>query len=102
MYDDNTPVKRKDLWEILTNVKATIGQQDWLIVGNFITIRSPKERDGISSFDLQATTDFNLAVDGLNELDIVGGGFTWSNQSTINSIHPKIDIMFANDKWLGH
>lgn len=77
-----------------------IDQHDWLIGGDCNTIRSLEERNDIDNFDLQAAIDFNVVMDVLNELDIVGGSFTWSNQSTTNPIYSRIDRMFVSDGWL--
>lgn len=47
-------------------------------------------------FDAQAACDFNMAVDGIVELDPVDGAFTWSN----SYVRSRIDRTLVTDSWL--
>lgn len=58
------------------------------MIGDFNEIRNPTDRGKHEQFRANA---FNLAVSGLNELDAMGGYFTWENGFRASHTKSKLD-----------
>lgn len=56
-------------------------------------------RDRHGQFNLIEVNEFNATVDGLTELELIGGWCTWSNGVGQNLTRNKIDQAFGNHQW---
>ncbi|XP_028549943.1 uncharacterized protein LOC114579456 [Dendrobium catenatum] len=92
--------ERKDLWNSLS-LAAPEGILPWAIIGDFNCCRYANEKLGGSSLSQPALKDFNdfIFLNGLEDLNSVGGKFTWYNQQIDNPIHIKLDRVLVNDIW---
>lgn len=43
VYGENNMVQRRELWSKIGQIKITIGNNDWLLGGDFNEIQRPKE-----------------------------------------------------------
>jgi exonuclease III len=73
---------------------------DWIVLGDFNLMRSPSNRNRDGG-NIQEMFMFNEAISalGLNEVEIVGRKYTWSNQQSPPLLE-KIDWVFTNTAWI--
>lgn len=100
VYGENTPAKRRLLWDGICASRQTSGQKDWLIIGDFNEIRHPAEREGRGSFDRTGADEFESAIAGFTELKAVGVSFTWSNGVGPQHTRSRLDRALGNSSWI--
>lgn len=64
---------------MIENLKQTYSLSEWILFVGFNEIRVPEDIDGHGTFDQIGVNAFNIAVNGMNEIDPIGGRYTWSN-----------------------
>ena len=74
----------------------------WCLGGDFNVVRFPLERSGSSPFTF-AMIDFLdfISEQGLIDLPLEGGTFTWSNSREVAS-HPRLDRFLLSSDWEEH
>ncbi|KAH7865303.1 hypothetical protein Vadar_004905 [Vaccinium darrowii] len=81
---------RRSLWSKLRTLYGSIGNDAWLMLGDFNSVRTQAERVGSGSFDGPFTLD----------LASKGSWFTWSNRrGGMGFIKSRIDRALVNSKW---
>lgn len=91
VYGENSVIKRRRLWEGISDCRIISNSNDWIMIGDFNEIRHPAERDGHGSFDRAGAEDFENAIIGFTELEAVGGNFTWSNGPSPQHTRSRLD-----------
>lgn len=83
VYGSNRKADREMLWDELVEIKSRIGEEAWIIMGDFNEVRDLTEREGEGEFDEDGAKKFNDAIERIEavELTTMGGQFTWSNCS---------------------
>lgn len=73
---------------------------DWIILGDFNLIRKPEDRNKPGG-DLTDMFRFNSAIStlGLNEVNLQGRKFTWSNMQP-SPLLEKLDWIFTSNSWI--
>ncbi|KAH7850805.1 hypothetical protein Vadar_003220 [Vaccinium darrowii] len=99
VYGFNWASDRRSLWSELRTLYGSIGNDAWLMLGDFST---QAERVGSGSFDGLSTLDFNACLEAIDMEDLASKGswFTWSNRrGGIGFIKSRIDRALVNSKW---
>jgi hypothetical protein len=75
---------------------------DWMILGDFNLIRKPENRNKPGG-DLTEMFMFNAAISslGLNEVQLQGRKFTWSNMQP-SPLLEKLDWIFTSNGWINN
>ena len=94
MYAWNRPNDRGPLWTTLHGRPGV----PWLLCGDFNCVRIPEEHEGPAPPIPLALTAFNdwLEMEGLVELPIVGGLFTWTGCWGHNVGRSRLDWCFVS------
>ncbi|XP_073275385.1 uncharacterized protein [Primulina huaijiensis] len=97
VYDLNTIVQRRSLWNNLKSFSAACSLP-WKSQGDFNTVLSPDEKKGglrVRDYD---TRDFVDCVSSLDLLDLkfIGCLFTWRSPKVCS----KLDRVIVNQKWI--
>jgi hypothetical protein len=98
VYGPNGDVERRDLWEELAGLMS-VWEAPWCIGGDFNIVRFPSERSSDSNYStaMMEFSDF-IAEQGLVDIPLVGGQFTWSNNQE-NEIWSRIDHFLLSPSW---
>lgn len=103
VYVKNRSIERETLREELVSIKKQIGDELWLLMGDFNEIRFQTEKEGQGVFKEEARRKyFNDAIEKaeIMELSISRGFFTWSNYSRGSQrVRSKKDRILANNHW---
>ena len=62
VYGMNKLENRKPLWQHLLEVKQQIGENRWIITGDFNTIRHIEQRHGSSDYDFNTINDLIITL----------------------------------------
>ncbi|XP_074287887.1 uncharacterized protein LOC141613052 [Silene latifolia] len=112
VYGSNCPVKRKTLWDSLTDMAPRVGP--WVVMGDFNIVRYSHEKIGNLPAHLPDMIDFNncLSSCGLDDMQGTGNDFTWFNkQDPSTRVYSKLDRILVNapkkqfkflDCWIDH
>ncbi|KAL0285821.1 UNVERIFIED_CONTAM: hypothetical protein Scaly_2807700 [Sesamum calycinum] len=103
VYGDNEIGARRDLWQALCSMAGLIGQEPWLVGGDFNAVRDLSEVCGASGDIRLAMHDFNNCIlrAGLIALPMRGVLYSWHNCSTDGrSLWKHLDRLLVNDMWL--
>ena len=89
IYGPNSAHDRRLLWEELAGIHSW--SMPWCLGGDFNVVQFPSERSGSSPFT-SAMIDFSdfISEQGLIDLPLEGGTFTWSNFREVAS-HSRLD-----------
>ncbi|KAL0307988.1 UNVERIFIED_CONTAM: hypothetical protein Sangu_3001100 [Sesamum angustifolium] len=102
-YGDNEIGARRDLWQALCSMAGLIGQEQWLVGGDFNAAQDLSEVCG-ASWDIRlAMHDFNDCIlrAGLIALPMRGVLYSWHNRCTDGrSLWKRLDRLLVNDRWL--
>ncbi|KAH7833682.1 hypothetical protein Vadar_008721 [Vaccinium darrowii] len=102
VYGFNRASNRRSLWSELRTLYGSIGNDAWLMLGDFNSVRTQAERVGSGSFDGLSTLDFNSCLEAIDMEDLASKGswFTWSNRrGGMGFIKSRIDRALVNSKW---
>jgi exonuclease III len=101
VYGPNLDVERRILWEELAGVMS-VWEIPWVIGGDFNIVRFPSERSCGSNYStaMMEFSDF-IAEQGLIDIPLVGGQFTWSNNQE-DEIWSRIDRFLMSPSWEDH
>ncbi|KAL0292137.1 UNVERIFIED_CONTAM: hypothetical protein Sradi_7001200 [Sesamum radiatum] len=82
-YGANDVRSRRELWQALCNISDSIGDEPWLVGGDFNAVRDLSEVCGTSGDIRLAMNEFNDCIlnTGLIALPMRGERFTWHNCS---------------------
>ena len=71
----------------------------WCLGGDFNVVRFPAERVGFANFStsMHDFSDF-ISSNGLIDIPLIGGNFTWSNNREISSMS-RIDRFLYSADW---
>ena len=100
VYASNNYMDRRVLWRHLLWCEPLVGQNPWMIMGDFNTTRFSSERSGGNMFNDTAMNDFHECLFSLELADVpfLGPLFTWMNrQAGDNFIVRKLDICLQNE-----
>ncbi|XP_028081433.1 uncharacterized protein LOC114282869 [Camellia sinensis] len=99
VYGPNDAIKRKEVWDILLNMKSVF-PNPWCVGGDFNEIRRISERKGCSRMD-RGMREFNAMIDQLELVDLpmFGRNFTWSN-SQDGERWSRLDRFLLNTDWV--
>ncbi|KAK4384084.1 hypothetical protein Sango_3093200 [Sesamum angolense] len=80
-YGANDVGSRRELWQALCNISDSIGDEPWLVGGDFNAVRDLSEVCGTSGDIRLAMNEFNDCIlnTGLIALPMRGERFTWHN-----------------------
>ncbi|XP_074277141.1 uncharacterized protein LOC141600791 [Silene latifolia] len=101
VYGSNCPVKRRTLWDSLTDMAPLVGP--WVVMGDFNIVRYSHEKIGNLPAHLPDMIDFNncLSSCGLDDIQGTGNDFTWFNkQDPSTRVYSKLDKILVNGDWL--
>lgn len=76
VYGDNQAIVCEELWNEILALKAAHGDIHWILFENWNGIHCSNERARNDIFNQIGADAFNAAMDGLHELDSIGGMFT--------------------------
>lgn len=99
VYGSNARSQRRDLWRSLRYQHTIIGQEIWLIMGDFNIILDSSGKKRNKGIDKNGIKEFK---DWMNLFHIPSRGFefSWSNKrEASNRVYTKIDHMFCNEGW---
>ncbi|KAL0285028.1 UNVERIFIED_CONTAM: hypothetical protein Sangu_2797300 [Sesamum angustifolium] len=102
-YGANDVGSRRELWQALCNISDSIGDEPWLVGGDFNAVRDLSEVCGTSGDIRLAMNEFNDCIlnTGLIAQPMRGERFTWHNCSDDDrSLWKRLDRLLANDKWM--
>ncbi|KAK4381009.1 hypothetical protein Sango_3009600 [Sesamum angolense] len=102
-YGANDVGSRRELWQALCHISDSIGDEPWLVGGDFNAVRDLSEVCGTSGDIKLAMNEFNDCIlnTGLIALPMRGERFTWHNCSDDGrSLWKRLDRLLANDKWM--
>lgn len=102
VYGFNRASDRRSLWSALRTLSGSIGNDAWLMLGDFNSVRTQAERVGSGSFDGPSTLDFSACLEDIDMEDLASKGswFTWSNRrGGMGFIKSRIDRALVNSKW---
>jgi hypothetical protein len=87
VYGPNNDIDRKIIWDELVGIMSW-WEKPWCIGGDFNVIRYPSERLGDTHYSLtmREFSDF-IFEQGLMDIPLVGGKFTWSNNNCSSRIN---------------
>ncbi|KAL0420810.1 UNVERIFIED_CONTAM: hypothetical protein Slati_3103900 [Sesamum latifolium] len=103
VYDFNEVIPRCTLWAQLALLMEEVGDEPWLVLGDFNLVINLSEVCGTSGDISMAMNDFRscLLDTGLLLVPIQGAVFMWHNCSEgSRSLSKRLDRMLANDRWL--
>jgi len=91
MYGPCTPDGKQRFVEWMKNIQMP-PDFDWIILGDFNLMRKPENRNKIGG-NISEMCMFNDAIStlGLNEIELQGRKFTWSNQQQPSPLLEKLD-----------
>ncbi|XP_059441719.1 uncharacterized protein LOC132174022 [Corylus avellana] len=102
VYGANQGVDRRLLWSDLCSMKGKVGNNPWMICGDFNVVFSLAEKWGsnkLSSYEIE----FGQCVNDLEVLDLNFSGcfYTWTNKSEEPwFVARKLDRVLANVNWM--
>jgi hypothetical protein len=101
VYGPNDDGDRRVLWDELAGLMSW-WEMPWCIGGDFNVVRFPSERSGDLSYSVAMAKilDF-IFVQGLVDIPLVGGQFTWSNNQE-EQIWSRIDRFLLSPEWEEH
>ncbi|KAL0340157.1 UNVERIFIED_CONTAM: hypothetical protein Sradi_4532500 [Sesamum radiatum] len=102
-YGANDVGSRRELWQALCTIAGSIGDEPWLVGGDFNAVQDLSEVCGTSGDIKLAMNEFNDCIlnIGLIALPMRGERFTWHNCSDDGrSLWKRLDRLLANDKWM--
>ena len=100
VYSSNNYMDRRVLWRHLLWCEPLVGQNPWLIMGDFNTTRFSSEKSGGNMLNDTTMNDFHECLFSLELADVpfLGPLFTWMNrQAGANSIARKLDRSLQNE-----
>ncbi|KAL0444845.1 UNVERIFIED_CONTAM: hypothetical protein Slati_2207200 [Sesamum latifolium] len=103
VYGVNDVYPRRVLWNQLVDLLDGVGDDPWIVLGDFNTVLDTSEICGLASDSHTAMDDFATFLNdtGLVVLPARGAIFTWHNCSDgVRSLWKKLDRMLVNDRWL--
>lgn len=101
VYDEETVVKRRPLWDGITAIRPTSNSNDWLIIDDFNEIQQhSSEREGHRSFDRVGASEFESAIYGFTELEAIRGDFTWENGTESQHTRFRLNRVLGNLQWI--
>ncbi|KAL0455409.1 UNVERIFIED_CONTAM: putative ribonuclease H protein [Sesamum latifolium] len=101
-YGLNDVVPRRALWSQLVTIMEDVGEEPWLVLGDFNTVLDHSEVCGHSGDNQAAMGDFRtfLTDSALIPMPSQGAVFSWHNCSDgPRSLWKKLDRILANDRW---
>ncbi|KAL0294304.1 UNVERIFIED_CONTAM: hypothetical protein Sradi_6893600 [Sesamum radiatum] len=102
VYGLNEVVPRRDLWDQLTCYMEDVGEDPWLVLGDFNTVLDLSEVNGIFGDLSVGMDDFQACIwaTRLLPVPVQGESYTWHNCSSgPRSLWKKLDRMLANNTW---
>ncbi|KAL0657477.1 hypothetical protein Bca4012_078062 [Brassica carinata] len=104
VYAFNKANERRELWREMEIIGRSVGQNPWIIQGDFNVALTSQEQSGSmnNGVDRNAIKDFQDVVLKCDMMDIakVGPTFTWTNCQDDNPISKKLDRVMANTSWI--
>uniref|UniRef100_A0A2N9G6G4 Endonuclease/exonuclease/phosphatase domain-containing protein n=1 Tax=Fagus sylvatica TaxID=28930 RepID=A0A2N9G6G4_FAGSY len=100
VYGPNNVRDRRLMWDELTGIRSW-WDVPWCFGGDFNVVRFPSEKVGSSNFSpsMYDFSDF-IASNGLIDIPLTGGDFTWSNNREVSSLS-QIDRFLYSADWVG-
>lgn len=98
IYGPCTADRKRVFMDWLKNVHMP-EEMDWIILGDFNLMRTPENRnkEGGNQQEMFMFND-TLSFLGLNEIELLGRKFTWSNLQPFPLLE-KLDWVFTNSSW---
>ncbi|KAK8507257.1 hypothetical protein V6N12_008599 [Hibiscus sabdariffa] len=93
--------ENREFWEFMSNLRNGSDER-WLVIGDSNVVSSQEEKIGGASFNPNNARSYFGFVDtqGLIDLPIAGGSFTWSNQRCEEeAILEKLDRVLCSPDW---
>ena len=103
VYGSNDEKDRKDLWRDICHYAPIIGNQPWILLGDFNVARHSSDIANYSRPKTRSMTQFVDAINSasLEDLKYVGVHYTWSNKQVgPANVSKKLDRVLINDTWL--
>ncbi|XP_020266418.1 uncharacterized protein LOC109841907 [Asparagus officinalis] len=103
VYGFNHQEARKSLWLELTQIKQAIGNQAWLLCGDFNVMISNEEKLGGTLLTDNDTNDFCRFIEDcqLSHLKTIDCFYTWNNKQDSDSrVWCRLDRALVNDLWI--
>ncbi|KAK4382251.1 Transposon TX1 uncharacterized protein [Sesamum angolense] len=103
VYGANEVSARRELWQGLIDLAITVGNEPWLVGGDFNAVLDLSEVSGASGDIRVAMNEFNDCIlqTGLLPLPMQGERFTWHNCSLDGrSLWKRLDRLLVNDIWM--
>ncbi|XP_039004831.1 uncharacterized protein LOC120132053 [Hibiscus syriacus] len=104
VYGFNEGSLRKHLWDHLRLMESIVGNEPWLIGGDFnVTLNSYESSIPINVATRGDISDFQNCVDvlGLSDHPFSGPLFTWSNKQQGSFLARNLDRVLINPVWFG-
>lgn len=96
IYGFNQASDRRKLWDELRMGLGLVGNQPWIIVGDFNAVRWQQDKSDPTSFDSASAGEFNCCLEDIG----IGPWFTWSNKRLGNDhCSSRIDRALVNSQW---
>ncbi|KAF7134243.1 hypothetical protein RHSIM_Rhsim08G0102700 [Rhododendron simsii] len=102
IYGFNQASDRRKLWDELRMGLGLVGNQPWIILGDFNAVRWQQAKSDPTSFDSASAGELNSCLEdiGVEELNSTGPWFTWSNKRLGNDhCSSRIDTALVNSQW---
>ncbi|KAL0298047.1 UNVERIFIED_CONTAM: hypothetical protein Sangu_3164500 [Sesamum angustifolium] len=103
LYGDYDLIPRRDLWSTLRTLSIEIGDEPWLVLGDFNAVIDDSEVRGRAADTSASMAEFRSCIldTGLVHLPFTGNSFTWHNCSEgTRSLWKRLDRMLVNEAWL--
>ncbi|KAL0305371.1 UNVERIFIED_CONTAM: hypothetical protein Scaly_2987700 [Sesamum calycinum] len=103
LYGDYDLIPRRDLWSTLRTLSIGIGDEPWLVLGDFNAVIDDSEVRGRAADTSASMAEFRSCIldTGLVHLPFTGNSFTWHNCSEgTRSLWKRLDRMLVNEVWL--
>ncbi|KAL0378664.1 UNVERIFIED_CONTAM: hypothetical protein Sradi_3171900 [Sesamum radiatum] len=103
IYGANELGARRDLWGTLGQISTEVGDELWLVLGDFNTVLDMSEVNGALGDTWTAMEEFQGCIEdtSLISLPMRGALFTWHNYSeNEHSLWKRLDRMLMSDRWV--
>ncbi|KAL0308180.1 UNVERIFIED_CONTAM: Transposon TX1 uncharacterized protein [Sesamum angustifolium] len=103
VYGANDVSARRELWQGLIDWAVTVGNEPWLVGGDFNAVLDLSKVSGASGDIRVAMNEFNDCIiqTGILSLPMQGESLTWHNCSLDGrSLWKRLDRLLVNDVWM--
>ncbi|GJT18120.1 RNA-directed DNA polymerase, eukaryota, reverse transcriptase zinc-binding domain protein [Tanacetum coccineum] len=104
VYSCNSGIERRSLWKELDTQKNIVGNQPWLVLGNFNVTMDSSEHSSGGSFRTVDMQEFKETMNSIEMEDICSNGFHFTCTKSLKNpkctILKKLDRILVNESFM--